>query len=89
MISNQVLNIIHERWQHLLTDFDQGWLQPENLETFAAVTHQKGAALDNCWGFIDGLFSLLHDLVDFNVCFIMDTRKSMLSSFNLLQPLQA
>jgi hypothetical protein len=54
MISNQVMNIIHERWQHLLTDFDQGWLQPENLETFAAVIHQKGAALDNCWDFIDG-----------------------------------
>ncbi|CAB4029107.1 Hypothetical predicted protein, partial [Paramuricea clavata] len=54
MISNQVLNIIHERWQNLLTDFDQGWLQPENLETFAAVIHRKGAALDNCWGFIDG-----------------------------------
>ena len=54
MISNQVMNIIHERWQHLLTDFDQGWLQPENLETFAAVIHEKGAALDNCWGFIDG-----------------------------------
>ena len=54
MISNQVMNIIHERWQHLLTDFDQGWLQPENLETFATVIHEKGAALDNCWGFIDG-----------------------------------
>ena len=54
MISNQVMTIIHERWQHLLTDFDQGWLQPENLETFAAVIHEKGAALANCWGFIDG-----------------------------------
>ncbi|XP_046840374.1 uncharacterized protein LOC124434526 [Xenia sp. Carnegie-2017] len=54
MISNQVLNVIHERWHHLLTDLNQAWLQPENLEEFATVIHQKGAALNNCWGFIDG-----------------------------------
>ena len=24
------------------------------VEEFALVIHQKGAALDNCWGFVDG-----------------------------------
>ena len=54
MISNQVLNIIHDRWQHLFSDLDQPWLQPDRLEIFADAIHQKGAALQNCWGFIDG-----------------------------------
>ena len=29
-------------------------LTRQNLETFAAVINEKGAALDNCSGFIDG-----------------------------------
>ena len=39
---------------HLLQDLDQPWLQPQYLEEFARAIHQKGAALDNCWGFVDG-----------------------------------
>ena len=32
----------------------QPWLSPANLEAFANSIHQSGAALDNCWGFVDG-----------------------------------
>ena len=39
---------------HLLQNLNQPWLQPFNLENFAAGIYNKGAALDNCWGFIDG-----------------------------------
>ena len=39
---------------HLLQDLDQPWLQPQYLEEFARAIHQRGAALDNCWGFVDG-----------------------------------
>lgn len=39
---------------HLLQDLDQPWLQPYHLDEFARAIHQKGAALDNCWGFVDG-----------------------------------
>ena len=35
---------------------DQPWLRPAQLELFVWVISQKGAALDNCWGFVDGTF---------------------------------
>jgi len=54
MISNNVLNFIYERWDFLLTSMDQQWLTPENLQHYADVVHEKGAPLENCWGFIDG-----------------------------------
>ena len=31
----------------------QPWLSPANLEAFANSIHQSGAALDNCWGFVN------------------------------------
>ena len=39
---------------HLLIDLNQPWLSPQNLENFAFAIHAKGAALTNCWGFVDG-----------------------------------
>lgn len=39
---------------HLLQDLNQPWLQPQYLEEFARAIYQRGAALDNCWGFVDG-----------------------------------
>ena len=38
----------------MLTNFQQGWLSAASLERFANITHQRGAPLDNCWGFVDG-----------------------------------
>ena len=37
-----------------LWDLNQPWLLARCLEEFANAIHQKGAALDNCWGFVDG-----------------------------------
>ncbi len=47
------LYIHHERYSHLLHDLHQPWLSPENLQIFATAIHNKGAALDNCWRFVD------------------------------------
>ena len=33
---------------------NQAWLSPPNLQSFADAIHNKGAALNNCWGFVDG-----------------------------------
>ena len=33
---------------------NQPWLSRKNLRRFAYVIHAKGAALDNCWGFVNG-----------------------------------
>ena len=54
MITNLVADEIYVRFGHLLRDLDQPWLSRPNLQIFANAVHDKGAALDNCWGFIDG-----------------------------------
>ena len=54
MIANKVMSHLYEHWGHLLTNFQQNWLDPQSLDNFANVIHQYGAPLDNCWGFIDG-----------------------------------
>lgn len=54
IISNHIMNLIFDNWGHLLNEFNQNWLSPENLKLYSNAIHQKGGALDNCWGFIDG-----------------------------------
>lgn len=54
MISNMIMNELHYTYSHLLTDLNQNWLMPVHLEEFATAIHDKGAALQNCWGFVDG-----------------------------------
>ena len=46
--------MIYDTWHHLLTTFEQTWLDHLNFEMFADAIHDKGGALSNCWGFIDG-----------------------------------
>lgn len=54
IISNQILNILYGNFHHLLENLNQPWLSPQCLEEFCEVIHRKGAALDHCWGFVDG-----------------------------------
>ena len=54
LMSNAILNKIFDDHFHLLRDFQQIWLSPPNLELFSEKVHTKGAALDNCWEFLDG-----------------------------------
>ena len=54
LIISEVCNFIYNIHGYLLTDLNQPWLQPHELERFVHAIHQKGAALYNCWGFIDG-----------------------------------
>lgn len=53
-ITNKMVDILHNKYGHLLTSFEQAWLDPCMLKRYADAIHDKGAALDNCWGFIDG-----------------------------------
>ena len=32
---------------------NQQWLSPANFQVFADAVHDKGAPLENCWGFVD------------------------------------
>ena len=54
LINNTFLNFMYTRWSHLLQTMNQPWLSPLKLELYADKIHSKGAALNNCWGFVDG-----------------------------------
>ena len=49
-----ILDHIYETFKHLLTDFNVAFLTPQKLDEYADAIRTKGAALDNCFGFIDG-----------------------------------
>ena len=54
IICNHVTDKVYSDWGHLLSTFNQPLLSPINLELCANAVHDKGAALGNCWGFVDG-----------------------------------
>ena len=54
IICNQMTKLIYENWNHLLSNLNQPWLSLQYLQGFCNTIHQKGVALSNCWGFVDG-----------------------------------
>ena len=54
IIFNHMINLIYERFHHLLFSLEQPWLSRESLAKFADCIFKKSGALNNCWGFIDG-----------------------------------
>ena len=54
IISTHILNWIDDNFAHKLNDFNQAWLTPVKLCEYADAIFSKGAALDFCWGFVDG-----------------------------------
>ena len=54
IVSSLIMNRIYLNFRHLLESFNQPLLTPVCLERFCQAVHDKGAALENCWGFIDG-----------------------------------
>ena len=54
MIKHLVVDHMIDRFGYLLANLDQPWLSRQCLQFFANAITNKGAALDNCWGFIDG-----------------------------------
>lgn len=51
---NEVLDLIYENFNHLLSDLDRSWLSLEDLEKFADAVVNRNGPLDSCWEFIDG-----------------------------------
>ena len=45
---------ILDNHKHRIAEWNHQVLNPINLERYADVIHQRGAALTNCFGFIDG-----------------------------------
>ena len=56
IITNHMMDLIYGRWHHLVTRYNPDLLSPPKIKflQYAQVIEQAGAALDNCWGFVDG-----------------------------------
>ena len=54
MVTNKVLNHLYQIRGHRLTQWNDTILHPQALEQYAEAIHDKGAPLQNCFGFIDG-----------------------------------
>ena len=53
-IYNHMLDYIYTQHHYRLQSWNQHFLQPAILQEYANVIHEKGAPLENCFGFIDG-----------------------------------
>ena len=49
-----MIDFIYNQHSHRLRSFNQAWLSPANLQTFADVVRGAGSPYTNCWGFVDG-----------------------------------
>ena len=54
MITKELMNFIYNNHQKRLTQWNQFLLSPASLQEYTNAIHRAGAALDNCFGFIDG-----------------------------------
>lgn len=54
LIINHVIDYIYEMHKHRLTEWNHAIMNPQALQTYAEAISRKGAALDNCFGFVDG-----------------------------------
>lgn len=54
MITNTVIDYLYDTHGHRITQWNNTLLDPHSLEQYAAAVADKGAALNNCFGFIDG-----------------------------------
>ena len=54
MISNTVIDFIFEHHSRRLSEWNHTILNHHALQTYAEAVSDKGAALDNCFGFVDG-----------------------------------
>jgi len=64
---------------------NQEWLNPQNLEIFCQIIHAKGAALNNCWGFVNGTVRPIcrSGQIQSKGYFITGTKKFIHLNFNL------
>ena len=54
MVATEMTNMLYNMYNHKLTSFQQSWLAPACLKSFADAIHAAGAPLTNCWAFVDG-----------------------------------
>ena len=53
-ISSSVVDFIYNLHSHKITEYNHNILDPASLQIYADAKAAKGAAQDNCFGFVDG-----------------------------------
>ena len=53
-ITNLVMDFIYDLHGHRITQWNPTILKSRLLEEYATAISDKGAAMDNCFGFVDG-----------------------------------
>ena len=54
MITNHMVDLVYDQWHHLLIEYNHNILSLVKLVQYANAIHEHGAALDDCWGVVDG-----------------------------------
>ena len=54
MVSNDVLDFVYNTHRHRITQWNHNVLNPAALQIYSNAIADKGAALHNCFGFVDG-----------------------------------
>ena len=54
MVSNEVTEWMYNVHGHRITEWNHFIMSPDQLQIYSEAIHDKGAALDNCFGFVDG-----------------------------------
>ena len=54
MITTTVMDYVYQQHHRRISDWNRFLLEPRKLEQYAMAISEKGSALDNCFGFIDG-----------------------------------
>ena len=57
MVTNQVVDYIYQAHAHRITQWNNELLNPASLQLYADAIGRKGAALENCFGFVDEQFA--------------------------------
>ena len=60
IITNYMVDLVHNHGHHLLSEFNHNLLSSENCMLYANAIHISVTALDNWWGFIDGTVRLVY-----------------------------
>ena len=54
MVTNQVVDYIYQAHAHRIKQWNNQLLNPASLQLYADAIGRKGAALEDCFGFVDG-----------------------------------
>ena len=77
MINNEVVDWIYNVYGHKVTWWNYAIMDPDSLNMYADAIHNRGAALDNCFGFIDGTVRSISRRIETSELFAMETNLSM------------